>query len=144
MGRWRGEGGGDLSHSKGRKKFMRQYIISSGPQFLLCRLRFAVCSYNDVFNFYWCVLITSNLDVFLSLLLAPVIAGAQALSWAAGKLETNGIGLPTSPSSLSAIQTRVLQAAAKHESQSSETEETLNPSSQTMSPASENLDLSEA
>lgn len=80
----------------------------------------------------------------MSLLLAPVIAGAQALSWAAGKLETNGIGLPTSPSSLSAIQTRVLQAAAKHESQSSETEETLNPSSQTMSPASENLDLSEA
>ncbi|RVW13992.1 hypothetical protein CK203_086421 [Vitis vinifera] len=34
------------------------------------------------------------------LLLTPVRLGAQAYSWAAGKLESNGIGLPTSPSSL--------------------------------------------
>ncbi|XP_070661031.1 calcium sensing receptor, chloroplastic-like isoform X2 [Malus domestica] len=33
------------------------------------------------------------------LLLAPVRLGAQAFSWTAGKLESNGIGLPTSPSS---------------------------------------------
>ncbi|KAK9996968.1 hypothetical protein SO802_021654 [Lithocarpus litseifolius] len=47
------------------------------------------------------------------LLLAPVRVGVQAFSWAAGKLETNRIGLPTSPSSLD-VQNRVLQAAAKH------------------------------
>ncbi|GFY81283.1 rhodanese/cell cycle control phosphatase superfamily protein [Actinidia rufa] len=52
-------------------------------------------------------------------LLAPLRLGGQAISWAAGKLETNGIGLPTSPSS-SDVQNRVLQAAAKHESQPSD------------------------
>jgi hypothetical protein len=54
-------------------------------------------------------------------LLSPVRLGVQAFSWAAGKLENNRIGLPTSPSS-SDVQNRVLQAAAKHESQPSETE----------------------
>ncbi|XP_074281333.1 uncharacterized protein LOC141606195 [Silene latifolia] len=50
------------------------------------------------------------------LLLSPVTMGAQALTWATGKAETNGNGLPVSPSS-SDVQSRVLQAAAKHESQ---------------------------
>ncbi|KAL9240697.1 hypothetical protein vseg_014885 [Gypsophila vaccaria] len=49
-------------------------------------------------------------------LLSPVTMGAQALAWATGKVDTNGNGLPVSPSS-SDVQSRVLQAAAKHESQ---------------------------
>ncbi|XP_048230422.1 uncharacterized protein LOC8286369 isoform X2 [Ricinus communis] len=77
------------------------------------------------------------------LLLAPVRIGAQAISWAAGKLETNGIGLPTSPSS-SDVQNRVLQAAAKHESQPSDTEGVQNPSSEPVAPINENVDFSEA
>ncbi|XP_057491294.1 uncharacterized protein LOC130777012 [Actinidia eriantha] len=72
-------------------------------------------------------------------LLAPVRLGGQAISWAAGKLETNGIGLPTSPSS-SDVQNRVLQAAAKHESQPSDGEETQDSSPN----LTENVDLSEA
>ncbi|XP_072964235.1 uncharacterized protein [Typha angustifolia] len=56
------------------------------------------------------------------LLLAPVRLGAQAFSWAAGKLEPNKIGLPTSPST-TAVRDRVVQAAAKHESQPSDAEE---------------------
>ncbi|KAL0653005.1 hypothetical protein Bca4012_095696 [Brassica carinata] len=52
------------------------------------------------------------------MLFAPVKRGAQDFSWAAGQLETNGVGLPTSPSS-SDVRSRVLQAAAKHESQPS-------------------------
>ncbi|XP_021638274.2 uncharacterized protein LOC110633811 isoform X2 [Hevea brasiliensis] len=77
------------------------------------------------------------------LLLAPVRIGAQAFSWVAGKLETSGIGLPTSPSS-SDVQTRVLQAAAKHESQPSDTEEVQKPSSESVAPINENVDFSEA
>ncbi|KAI3823043.1 hypothetical protein L1987_04469 [Smallanthus sonchifolius] len=49
-------------------------------------------------------------------LLVPVKLGGEAISWAAGKLESNRNGLPTSPSSVN-VQNRVLQAAAKHESQ---------------------------
>lgn len=49
-------------------------------------------------------------------LVVPVKLGGQAISWAAGKLESNRNGLPTSPSSVN-VQNRVLQAAAKHESQ---------------------------
>lgn len=75
------------------------------------------------------------------MLLTPVRAGAQAFSWAAGKLESNRIGLPTSPSS-SDVQNRVLQAAAKHESQPSETEGIQDPES--VAPVAENVDLSEA
>lgn len=71
----------------------------------------------------------------VSLLLTPARAGAQAVSWAAGKLDTNRNGLPTSPSS-SDVQNRVLQAAAKHESQPSDAEE--------IAPVNENADLSEA
>ncbi|CAN6905384.1 unnamed protein product [Brassica oleracea var. botrytis] len=52
------------------------------------------------------------------MLFPPVKRGAQDFSWAAGQLETNGVGLPTSPSS-SDVRSRVLQAAAKHESQPS-------------------------
>ncbi|CAK8567094.1 unnamed protein product [Lathyrus sativus] len=62
----------------------------------------------------------------VKLLLAPVKLGGQAFSWAAGKLESNGIGLPTSPSSLD-VQSRVLQAAAKHESQPSDSEGNQDP-----------------
>lgn len=58
-------------------------------------------------------------------LLAPVALGGQAISWAAGKLETNRNGLPTSPSS-SDVQSRVMQAAAKLESQPPDTTETQN------------------
>lgn len=76
---------------------------------------------------------------YFRLLLTPVSLGAQALSWAAGKLEPNRIGLPTSPSS-KAVQDRVLKAAAKHESQPSDASD----STVTSSPANENLDPSEA
>lgn len=69
-------------------------------------------------------------------LLVPVKIGGQALSWAAGKLETNRNGLPTSPSSVN-VQNRVLQAAAKHESQPPEpdTEEPVNQNSPDLSEA---------
>ncbi|GLT76784.1 hypothetical protein SLA2020_484230 [Shorea laevis] len=81
------------------------------------------------------------------LLLAPVTFGAQAFAWAAGKLETNGIGLPTSPSS-SDVQNRVLQAAAKHESQPPDTEGVQDPSPEGVQdaaiPLNEKVDLSEA
>lgn len=79
------------------------------------------------------------LYLFCRLLLTPVRVGANAFSWAAGKLETNGFRLPTSPSSTD-VQSRVLQAAAKHESQSSETEGNTEP----LAPMSEGVDLSEA
>lgn len=75
-------------------------------------------------------------------LLAPVILGGQAMTWAVGKLETSRNGLPTSPSSTD-VQSRVLQAAAKHESQP-DSEETQDPSPETMLSVSENIDLSEA
>ncbi|XP_050104650.1 uncharacterized protein LOC126584241 isoform X3 [Malus sylvestris] len=77
------------------------------------------------------------------LLLAPVRLGAQAFSWTAGKLESNGIGLPTSPSS-SDVKNRVLQAAAKHQSQPSDTEGIQDPSPESTLPIKENVDLSEA
>lgn len=78
------------------------------------------------------------------LLLAPVRLGAQAFSWAAGKLETNGVGLPTSPSSTD-VRSRVLQAAAKHESQpSDETSESLQDASSSPEEALSNVDVSEA
>ncbi|XP_015161992.1 uncharacterized protein [Solanum tuberosum] len=75
-------------------------------------------------------------------LLAPVILGGQAMTWAVGKLETSRNGLPTSPSSTD-VQSRVLQAAAKHESQP-DSEETQDLSPETMLSVSENIDLSEA
>ncbi|KAH1047268.1 hypothetical protein J1N35_038052 [Gossypium stocksii] len=73
----------------------------------------------------------------LMLLLVPAKVGVVAYSWIAGKLETNGIGLSTSPSSLD-VQNRVLQAAAKLESQPSNAED---PS---IAPINEKVDLSEA
>ncbi|KAK9087883.1 hypothetical protein Syun_030277 [Stephania yunnanensis] len=79
----------------------------------------------------------------VTLVLSPVRVGAQAISWAAGKLEKNKLGLPTSPSS-SAVQDRVLQAAAKHESQPSDLEETQDPSRDSSASISERVDLSEA
>ncbi|XP_052206327.1 uncharacterized protein LOC127810814 [Diospyros lotus] len=77
------------------------------------------------------------------LLLAPVRLGGRAISWAAGKLETNGIRLPTSPSS-SDVQNRVLQAAAKHESQPSDGEEDQDLTSQLPASVGESMDVSEA
>lgn len=79
----------------------------------------------------------------VSRLLAPARLGAQAFSWAAGKLESNRIGLPTSPSS-SDVQNRVLQAAAKHESQPADAEGLADQSSESTISVSENVDLSEA
>ncbi|KAL6614009.1 hypothetical protein ACP70R_036279 [Stipagrostis hirtigluma subsp. patula] len=58
----------------------------------------------------------------LKLLLSPVTVGAGALSWAVKKIEPNKVGLPTSPST-TAVKDRVLQAAAKHESQPSDAED---------------------
>lgn len=66
---------------------------------------------------------SEDLKQDVRLLLAPVSFGAQAVSWAASKLEPNRIGLATSPSSTS-VQDRVLKAAAKHESQPSDESET--------------------
>ncbi|KAF3451065.1 hypothetical protein FNV43_RR07154 [Rhamnella rubrinervis] len=77
------------------------------------------------------------------LLVAPIRFGAQAFTWAAGKLDTNRIGLPTSPSSLD-VQNRVLQAAAKHESQPSDVEGIPDQSPQSTIAVNENVDLSEA
>ncbi|XVF65816.1 hypothetical protein PTKIN_Ptkin09bG0281200 [Pterospermum kingtungense] len=77
----------------------------------------------------------------IRLVLAPVRLGAQAFSWVARKLETNGIGLPTSPSSLD-VQNRVLKAAAKLESQPSDGEGIQDPSPEVM--AQMNKKVSEA
>ncbi|KAK3001523.1 hypothetical protein RJ639_020282, partial [Escallonia herrerae] len=87
--------------------------------------------------------INTCIELEARLLLVPAKLGGQAISWAAGKLETNRIGLPTSPSS-SDVQSRVLQAAAKHESQPSDSEETPDRPPEPTAPRSENIDLSEA
>ncbi|CAI9108577.1 OLC1v1008219C9 [Oldenlandia corymbosa var. corymbosa] len=78
-----------------------------------------------------------------SLLLAPVKLGGEAISWASGKLETGRNGLPTSPSS-SDVQNRVLQAAAKHESQPSDGEQIEGQSPEPVASMNEKVDLSEA
>ncbi|XP_066307711.1 LOW QUALITY PROTEIN: calcium sensing receptor, chloroplastic [Miscanthus floridulus] len=65
---------------------------------------------------------SEDLEQDLKLLLSPVRVGADAVSWAAKKIESNKVGLPTSPST-TAVKDRVLQAAAKHESQPSDAEE---------------------
>lgn len=76
-------------------------------------------------------------------LLVPVQLGGQAISWAAGKLESNGLGLSTSPSS-SDVQSRVLQAAAKHESQPLDSE-LQDPSTESKtSSVPDNIDVSQA
>nr|GMD29676.1 calcium sensing receptor, chloroplastic [Ipomoea batatas] len=79
----------------------------------------------------------------IRLLFVPVKLGGQAISWAVGKLEKNGNGLPTSPSSTD-VQSRVLQAAAKHESQPSDNEDIKDPSPGAMASVNESVDLSEA
>ncbi|XP_028759657.1 uncharacterized protein LOC114718494 [Neltuma alba] len=70
---------------------------------------------------------SEDLKQDVRLLLTPVRLGVQAVSWISGKVETNRIGLPTSPSSLD-VQNRVLQAAAKHESQPSDSGSIQDPS----------------
>ncbi|KAL6840045.1 hypothetical protein ACP4OV_029855 [Aristida adscensionis] len=65
---------------------------------------------------------SEDLEQDVKLLLSPVRVGAGALAWAAKKIEPNKVGLPTSPST-TAVKDRVLQAAAKHESQPSDTED---------------------
>ncbi|GAB2268574.1 hypothetical protein Dimus_003529 [Dionaea muscipula] len=84
-----------------------------------------------------------DLQEDIRLLVVPIRLGAQAISWATGKKETNGLGLPTSPSSTD-VQSRVLQAAAKHESQPSDAEEAQDSSSNSSALVSENVDPSEA
>lgn len=79
----------------------------------------------------------------LSLVLVPFKLGAEAFAWAAGKLETNGSGLPTSPSS-SDVQNRVLQAAARHESQPSDDEAIQNLSTESVVAGNEGGEFSEA
>ncbi|KAG8044581.1 hypothetical protein GUJ93_ZPchr0069g33272 [Zizania palustris] len=87
------------------------------------------CRMGDDFAVHWCSSLgltiylrfstyegSEDLQQDLKLLLSPVRVGAEAFSWAAKKLEPNKIGLATSPST-KAVQDRVLQAAAKHESQ---------------------------
>ncbi|XP_061369146.1 calcium sensing receptor, chloroplastic [Gastrolobium bilobum] len=81
---------------------------------------------------------SEDLNQDVRLLLAPVKLGAQAFSWAAGKLESNRIGLPTSPSSLD-VQSRVLQAAAKHESQPSDSEVNQDPVPESTVPLNQNV-----
>lgn len=65
------------------------------------------------------------------------------LSRAAGGSEPTKLGLPTSPSS-TAVQDRVMQAAAKHESQPSDAEEAQIPPVESVGATSDGLDLSEA
>lgn len=65
---------------------------------------------------------TEDIKKDVRFLLTPARLGGQAISWVAGKLETNRNGLPTSPSS-SDVQSRVLQAVAKHESGPEETQD---------------------
>ncbi|KNA17386.1 hypothetical protein SOVF_080110 [Spinacia oleracea] len=79
----------------------------------------------------------------VGLLLSPVKLGAQAVSWAAGKVESNGNGLPVSPSSLD-VQNRVLQAAAKHESQPFDSEESQDKVLSSTATIDENVGRSEA
>ncbi|KAL2598559.1 hypothetical protein AAZX31_11G259900 [Glycine max] len=81
---------------------------------------------------------SEDLKQDVRLLLSPVRLGAQAFSWAAGKLESNGLGLPTSPSS-SDVQNRVLQAAAKHESQPSDSEGNQDPVPEPTVPLNQNV-----
>uniref|UniRef100_A0A175YEC9 Rhodanese domain-containing protein n=1 Tax=Daucus carota subsp. sativus TaxID=79200 RepID=A0A175YEC9_DAUCS len=76
-------------------------------------------------------------------LLVPVQLGGQAVSWAAGKLESNGIGLSTSPSS-SDVQSRVLQAAAKHESQPLDSELQDTSTESNTSSVTDSMDISQA
>ncbi|CAA6660290.1 unnamed protein product [Spirodela intermedia] len=87
---------------------------------------------------------SEDLKADVRLLLTPVALGAQVLSRAAGNSDPAKIGLPTSPSS-TAVQDRVLQAAAKHESQPTEAEEAAQvPPVESASAATDGLDLSEA
>ncbi|KAF9611718.1 hypothetical protein IFM89_034901 [Coptis chinensis] len=92
-----------------------------------------------VFTKFW-MLTNAILCALERVLLTPVRVGATtAFSWAAGKLEPNKIGLPTSPSS-SDVQSRVLQAAAKHESQPSDSEGVEESSSELVNAGNEKQD----
>lgn len=73
------------------------------------------------------------------LLLGPFRLGGRAISWAIGKFNRSSNGLPTLPPCSSDVHSRVLQAAAKHESQPSE-----DPSSATMASPNGSVDLPEA
>ncbi|KAI0504271.1 hypothetical protein KFK09_015223 [Dendrobium nobile] len=77
------------------------------------------------------------------LLLAPVTVGVATISWITGILEPKMLGLPTSPSS-TAVQDRVLQAAAKHESQPADAEEIQAQARESSDQVNEQLDISEA
>ncbi|KAK8954109.1 hypothetical protein KSP39_PZI002701 [Platanthera zijinensis] len=77
------------------------------------------------------------------LLLAPVTLGANAIYWVTGKLEPKIIRLPTAPSS-TAVQDRVLQAAAKHESQPSDPDLSQGQAGDSAGQANERTDPPEA
>ncbi|XP_078434130.1 rhodanese/Cell cycle control phosphatase superfamily protein [Wolffia australiana] len=68
---------------------------------------------------------SEDLKADLGRLLSPLTLGAQALSRVAGNEESK-LGLATSPSS-TAVQDRVIQAAAKHESQPSDSDDGQTP-----------------
>ncbi|XP_011628712.1 uncharacterized protein LOC18448667 isoform X1 [Amborella trichopoda] len=76
---------------------------------------------------------SEDLKEDLRLLLTPVRTGGKAFAWAVGQLKPTKMKLPMSPST-TAVQTRVLQAAAKHSS----------PVEQSTPPSTENLDPKEA
>ncbi|XP_074562063.1 uncharacterized protein LOC141818474 [Curcuma longa] len=80
---------------------------------------------------------SEDLQKDVRLLLSPLQLGAQALSQTASMLEPKKIGLPLSPSS-TAVRDRVVQAAAKHESQPSDTDEPLGLSKESLVQPSEN------
>lgn len=75
----------------------------------------------------------------VGLVLGPFRLGGRAISWAIGKFDRRGDGLPTLPPCSSDVHSRVLQAAAKHESQPSE-----DPSSATMASPNGSVDLPQA
>lgn len=103
--------------------------------FSLCQIIYSrLASYEDSEDF--------RKDV--RLLLSPVTLGAQAVSRVVRKVEANGNGLPLSPSS-SDVQSRVLQAAAKHESQPFDAEGSQDPLLDSTTAVNElNVDVSEA
>ncbi|XP_042443453.1 uncharacterized protein LOC122028676 [Zingiber officinale] len=80
---------------------------------------------------------SEDLKKDVRLLLSPLQLGAQAFSRTASMLEPKKIGLPLSPSS-TAVRDRVVQAAAKHESQPSDTDEPLGLPKESLVQPSEN------
>ncbi|CAH9101481.1 unnamed protein product [Cuscuta europaea] len=83
---------------------------------------------------------SEDIEQDVRLLLTPFRLGGKAIYWVIGKLGNNGGGLPTSPSSTE-VQSRVMQAAAKHESQLSDSEDSQEQSSREMSSVNDSVNL---